>query len=202
MPGLRAWIGLSRHSSVVSSVPRPLTSMLPPSSTMRRAPRPTPSDGVHDLRRSRFASQSLTASSFLWFGYFAQPLNLQLVIATSPSRSTSRTAGRSRASSCGRSARERSRSAPRSTPTRTSTARALRSVVASLTRMRTRSPRRQVAHDLAVDPRDRRELARPVGALVRPRQPGRLVRLPLGRHAVAELHRSLRRLHSVRRSDR
>ena len=32
-PGLRACTGLSRHSSVVSSSPRPLTSMLPPSST-------------------------------------------------------------------------------------------------------------------------------------------------------------------------
>ena len=32
-PGLRACTGLSRHSSVVSSIPRPFTSMLPPSST-------------------------------------------------------------------------------------------------------------------------------------------------------------------------
>ena len=32
-PGLRCCVSLSRHSSVVSSSPRPLTSMLPPSST-------------------------------------------------------------------------------------------------------------------------------------------------------------------------
>ena len=39
-PGLRACTGLSRHSSVVSSSPSPLTSMLPPSSTMLRRERP------------------------------------------------------------------------------------------------------------------------------------------------------------------
>ena len=38
------------------------------------------------------------------------------------------------------------------------------------------------ARDLAVDPGNRRELARPVRLVVRPRDPGRAVRLPLGRH--------------------
>ena len=42
---------------------------------------------------------------------------------------------------------------------------------------------RDAAHDLAVDPRDRRELARPVGQAVRPGQPGGLVRLPFRGHA-------------------
>ena len=37
-PGLRACTSLSRHSSVVSSKPAPLTSMLPPSRTMLRVP--------------------------------------------------------------------------------------------------------------------------------------------------------------------
>ena len=41
----------------------------------------------------------------------------------------------------------------------------------------------QGADDLAVHPRDRGEPARPVGPLVRPRQPGAVVRLPLGGHA-------------------
>src|SRR5687768_3007342 len=39
------------------------------------------------------------------------------------------------------------------------------------------------AHDLAVHPRDRRELARPVGLVVRPRDPRRVVALPLCREA-------------------
>ena len=45
---------------------------------------------------------------------------------------------------------------------------------------------RQMADDLGIDPGDWRELARPVGAVVRPGQPGGGVRLPLGGHAVAE----------------
>ena len=44
----------------------------------------------------------------------------------------------------------------------------------------------QVADDLGVDPGDRRELAGPVVAVVRPGDPGRRVRLPFGGHAVAE----------------
>ena len=43
----------------------------------------------------------------------------------------------------------------------------------------------QLADDLAVDPGDRPEAARPVGRVVRPGEPGRLVRLPLGGHARA-----------------
>ncbi len=45
---------------------------------------------------------------------------------------------------------------------------------------------REVTNDLGVDPRNRLELARPVGAIVRPRDPGGVVRLPLGGHAIAE----------------
>src|SRR5438445_13502655 len=43
----------------------------------------------------------------------------------------------------------------------------------------------QVADDLGIDPWDRIELARPVGAKMRPRKPGRVVRLALGGHAVS-----------------
>src|SRR5208283_22952 len=44
---------------------------------------------------------------------------------------------------------------------------------------------RQVADNLGVDPRNRRELSRPVAAEMRPGKPCGLVRLPLGRHAVS-----------------
>ena len=45
----------------------------------------------------------------------------------------------------------------------------------------------EMADDLGVDPGNGRELARPVVAVVRPGDPGRLVRLPFGGHAVAKL---------------
>ena len=44
---------------------------------------------------------------------------------------------------------------------------------------------RQVPHDFRKRPRYRRKFARPVGQLVRPAKPCRLVRLPFGGHAVA-----------------
>ena len=49
----------------------------------------------------------------------------------------------------------------------------------------------QMADDLGVDPTDRRELAWPVVAIVRPGDPGRRMRLPFGRHAVTECGRCL-----------
>jgi hypothetical protein len=45
---------------------------------------------------------------------------------------------------------------------------------------------RQMTNDLAIQPRDRLEFSRPVGFLVRPGEPGGLVRLPLGRHPEAQ----------------
>src|SRR5262249_46242139 len=50
--------------------------------------------------------------------------------------------------------------------------------------------RREVADDLGVDPGDGRELARPVGGVVGPGDPGRPVRLPLGWHAICDTSRS------------
>ncbi len=47
-------------------------------------------------------------------------------------------------------------------------------------------PRREQAHDLRIKPGNGLELARPVLGIVRPGQPGGLVRLPLGGHAVAQ----------------
>ena len=46
--------------------------------------------------------------------------------------------------------------------------------------------RRELAHDLAVHPRDRADLARPVACLVRPADPCGVMRLPLGGHAEPE----------------
>ncbi len=46
---------------------------------------------------------------------------------------------------------------------------------------------RKMPHDLAVYPWNRRELARPVGRLVRPREPSGFVLLPLRRHAETGL---------------
>ena len=46
---------------------------------------------------------------------------------------------------------------------------------------------RKFAHDLAVDPRNGLEAARPVVFVVRPGDPGGFVRFPLGGHAEAEL---------------
>jgi hypothetical protein len=43
----------------------------------------------------------------------------------------------------------------------------------------------QHANDLALDPRDGRELAGPIGLVVRPGDPGRIVELPLCRKAEA-----------------
>ncbi len=41
------------------------------------------------------------------------------------------------------------------------------------------------ACDLTIDPRNRRQLAGPVGFEMRPRDPGRAVRFPFGRHPPA-----------------
>src|SRR5947208_4505965 len=46
--------------------------------------------------------------------------------------------------------------------------------------------RHELANDLAVYPRDRCELARPIARVVRPPDPGGVVRLPLGGHAEAQ----------------
>ena len=50
--------------------------------------------------------------------------------------------------------------------------------------------RREHARDLGVHPRDGPELARPVGLVVRPADPGRPVRLPLGGHPHGRCARS------------
>src|ERR1700675_3115579 len=74
MAGLRCWILLSRHSSVVSRVPRPFTSIEPPSRTTR-APRDlgriSRECATRDIRPPIF-------SSSLQFEYLAQALNRKL----------------------------------------------------------------------------------------------------------------------------
>src|SRR5438128_1089009 len=83
-PGFRACTRESRHSSVARRAPRPLTSMAPPSRTMRRRA----TTGCQHPRRSARASASPTAASRRWFRYFAQPLKRQWTRATSPPRSS------------------------------------------------------------------------------------------------------------------
>src|SRR5579872_2781729 len=78
-PGLRACIGLSRHSSVVSIEPCPLTSILPPSRTIRRLRYV----GEHTFHLSFRASFSFAASSFFQSSYFAQALKCQFVATIS-----------------------------------------------------------------------------------------------------------------------
>ena len=46
--------------------------------------------------------------------------------------------------------------------------------------------RSELPHDLGIDPRDRLEASGPIAGVVRPGDPGCGVRLPLGRHAVAQ----------------
>ena len=46
--------------------------------------------------------------------------------------------------------------------------------------------RRELAHHLAINPLHRRELPRPIGGIMRPAQPRRLVPLPLRRHGKAQ----------------
>ncbi len=69
---------------MASIVPAPLTSMAPPSRTTRQGLPSIVVVGRHCRSRKRRAILSLTASSFLWLGYLAQPLKRQLVIATFP----------------------------------------------------------------------------------------------------------------------
>src|SRR5439155_1350714 len=79
-PGLRACTSRSsRHSSVVSNVPRPFTSMLPPSRTTSRPPHCA--GNSRSLRRR--ATRSGTWSSFFQSGYLAQALKRNRMIATS-----------------------------------------------------------------------------------------------------------------------
>jgi hypothetical protein len=45
---------------------------------------------------------------------------------------------------------------------------------------------RDFSHHLAIDPADGVEFTRPIGRIVGPAEPGRLVRFPFRRHGVAE----------------
>ena len=122
---------------------------------------------------------------FCQSSYFAQPLKRKRAMATSgprPSRRTKigpksrvqpRSVGKRRNSTRREVHAGALQHAPRAAP------RGRR----DWTRMRTRLAGRELADDLAVDPGDGRELARPVARVVRPGDPGGLVRLPLGGHA-------------------
>ena len=49
---------------------------------------------------------------------------------------------------------------------------------------------REIPDDLGIDPRNRLKFSWPVSVIVRPRKPGRDVRLPLSGHAVAKRGRN------------
>ena len=178
---MRTCTSLSSHSSVTSSSPWPLTSMPPPSSTIRcpcrrgaapRARRPAcRGNRPGDLRVERASCR--TSPSAL------NPSRQQHDVAPSSwtpigaeSRSHTRSVGTtwSRTHRAGRRARR--------APTRGVTRRSF-VVAQDLDRLVTGDD----ARDLGVDPRNRAELARPVGLVMRPADPGRAMRLPLGRHA-------------------
>ena len=100
-PGLRTCTSLSSHSSVTSSRPAPLTSMPPPSRTIRS---PVPRRGSSSRRPARSAIRRPMAASSRQLSYFAQPLKPQdsrhELVAFEARRSA-----RSRAATRGRSAR-------------------------------------------------------------------------------------------------
>src|SRR5580700_9231058 len=74
LSGLRAWIELRRHSSVVISQPLPLTSMLPPSRTR---------GAVQLCLRTNCGISAPAASSSCQFSYLPQALNFHLTAAAS-----------------------------------------------------------------------------------------------------------------------
>ena len=133
--------------------------------------------------RSRaLAARSAIRSSLLWSGYLAQPLKRKRATATSGS-------GCSRRTQIGPMSRVQPRSVgQRKNSTRPVRRRRARGPVAPLpraprgTRMRTISPSASLRRSRR-RPRDGREAPRPVREVVRPAEPGGLVRLPLRRHA-------------------
>src|SRR5258706_2159959 len=136
-PGLRTCTTGSRlHSSVVSRVPRPSTSMLPPSRTTGL---PSCSTGRNGIRSAR-AARSGTRSSFRQSGYLAQALKWKRAMAILRAASFFTKIGpKSRAQPRSRGKGKNSTRA-RETPTRDRMRRADCSCRASGTRMRTISP--------------------------------------------------------------
>ncbi len=185
-PGLRACTVSSRHSSVVSSVPSPLTSMLPPSSTTRRAAaRRAAVSSTRAAARATRRRHRVVALPVVVLGPAVEPPVGRGQLARASSLHEDR-AEVARPDAVGRHAHEVDARRGRRRPAPSMLARLLPRRRRSTTRMRTRSRGASCAHDLGVDPGDRRELARPVASLVRPGDPGRRVRLPLGGHAEAE----------------
>ncbi len=167
---------LSRHSSVVSNSPAPFTSMLPPSSTM-------PGSNAAKLDRAlrRWPGMRLSSRQL---SYLAQPLKSQCVMATSPAVVLhEHRAIVARPASIGRPAQELDgvhvdRAFRQNAPGAFFERRIFHQNADPF-------HARQVAHDFAIEPRNRREFAGPIGSLVRPCQPRGFVRLPFGRHPPA-----------------
>ena len=137
-PGFRTCVTeSSRHSSVAISVPRPLTSIAPPSRTTRF---PWNRTGWN-FTPSAFAARAATPASFRQFGYRAHALN------PNPATATSRF-GRSLRTKIGPKSRVHPRSVGKrkkatregSTPTRERSRAAFASCAFDSTRIRTVSP--------------------------------------------------------------
>ena len=169
-PGLRAWISPSRHSSVVSSVPRPLTSIAPPSITTGAA--------TGRLPRSRRTSRQIQPSRHL----AGKPVVAAVVVVLGPavefpvdqadvgSRAASRIvldderrAGVAEPAPIGRRLEESDRVEVDAHGVELVGDPVLHRAVADDDVDALDAA--QVADDLGVDPRDRRELAGPVVAI-------------------------------------
>ena len=170
--------GFSRHDSVVSTVPTPSPSMPPPSSTTSQ-------------REARQAEDLLdvTRNGVVEFpaGILAAPVveaevaDRACAIRASPRRSgRDRAPGVVRRGSGGNARRDRDRRRRRGSPARDLFHRVVRD--ADLDGF----VRRERAHDRGEGRAHGRQRAGPGLEVVRPREPGRAVALPLGGPAVAE----------------
>ncbi len=178
---------------MVSSVPRPLTSIAPPSITTRTA------SAVAARLREPTAAAPATAPSCegrrlsrWWLSYLAQRVELPV-----DERRRARACwlgGSSPTTNVGPESRSQTRSvaalknrtASRLTPAASSRSATRRFIGAAADDDVHLLDAAQVADDLGVDPGNRSELAGPVVAVVRPGDPGRRVRLPFGGHAIAQ----------------
>src|SRR5213594_1975937 len=171
-PGLRACTSRSsRHSSVVSSVPRPFTSMLPPSRTTSRPAHCALGDLIVFLPVGVFGP-----------GIEAEPHDRDL--RRGPDTSHEHGPEVARPPAVRRDPQELHASSVHAGPLQYAARLAL--VLSRLHEDPHRLAWGELAHDLPVHPLDRGELPRPVARVVRPADPGGRVRLPLGGHREAE----------------
>ena len=192
------------------SVPRPFTSMLPPSSTTRRG---SPSTAHFRLpRRNAQAVGDLGGDGRVELPVVVLGPGVEApcgrrdrrkLVALRESRRTkmgpesrvqTRLVGMRRKRTLPARLSRSWAAFPAARARAPATARALASAASSSTRMLTRSTRARWRTISAYIQGIGLELARPIGAVMRPRDPRCLVRLPLGRHAIAERGGRLREI--------